>query len=98
MHAARKRGIFKPLYVRAPFRPAQQIRDRQVELIEHDDIEVSADGHALDIEPTSLAAECPTAARGQNNLRFPPPPRRLRIQYMFDALTHSAVEESSMTP
>ena len=85
VHEARKRGIRTPLYARGPFRPAQQVRDRQTELIEHDDIQVSADGHALDIELTSLAAECLAAARGQGNLRLPPPPRRLRIQYMFDA-------------
>ena len=46
------------------------MRDRQTELIEHDDIQVSADGHALDIELTSLAAECLAAARGQGNLRL----------------------------
>ena len=85
VHEARKRGIRTPLYAQSPFRPAQQVRDRQAELIEHDDIEVSSDGHALDIELTSLAAECLAAARGQGNLRLPPPPKRLRLQYMFDA-------------
>ena len=85
VHEARKRGIRIPLKAQAPFRPAQVIRDRQAELIEHDDIHVSADGHALDIELTSLADECLTAARGTGNLRLPPPPRRLRLQYMFDA-------------
>ena len=72
VHEARMRGIRTPLYAQSPFRPAQQVRDRQAELIEHDDIEVSSDGHALDIELANLAAECLAAARGQGNLRLPP--------------------------
>ena len=85
VHEARKRGIHTPLCVQPPFRPAQQIRDRQAALIVHDDIEVSADGKALDIGLAGLAAETLAAARLRDNYRQPPAPRKPRLQYMFDA-------------
>lgn len=85
IHESRARGLGKTsLFAPLPFRTPQSIRERMRELLIDDDVHVSDDGRALQLNVFQLARECFTVAREEGTLRMPAPPRLLRLQYMFD--------------
>lgn len=61
-HEAYKRGLYNTLFVPSPFRPAKKIRALMRDILIEDDMHVSIDGHALEIDVHQAAAECFAAA------------------------------------
>lgn len=82
---SRKRGLRSTLFAPAPFRRPQEIRDLMHNQLVDDEITVSDDGKALELNLQMLATECFAVARQAGTLREPPPSHKLRLQYMFDA-------------